>query len=143
MALNVFSIGRDTQVVVIVSGNRIDLEHVTGFEARQLTSSVRISRLDGNQMGAELPKGWEGQFEVERGNTAVDDLIATAEQTFYNGEQPALGTLYQYVTEPDGSTTTFQFDSVVFKLPNAGQWKGDASVKQRLEFFSARRRRVS
>jgi hypothetical protein len=27
----------------------------------------------------------------------------------------------------------------VFKLAQAGTWKGDASVKQRLEFFAGRR----
>ena len=143
MALNTFSIGRDTQLVVIANNGRVDLQHVTGFEARQLTQSVRVSRLDGNQMGAEIPKGWEGSFDVERGNSAADDLIAAAEQAFYVGDQPGVGTMYQYITEPDGSTSTFQYDSVVFKLPSAGQWKGDASVKQKLEFFAARRRRIS
>ena len=46
------------------------------------------------------------------------------------------------MTETDGSTSTYQYDSVVFKLATAGQWKGDSSVKQKLEFFAARRRRV-
>jgi hypothetical protein len=31
---------------------------------------------------------------------------------------------------------------VTFKLASAGQWKGDASVKQTLDFFASRRRRV-
>jgi hypothetical protein len=31
---------------------------------------------------------------------------------------------------------------VVFKLTNAGMWRGDASVKQRLEFFGSTRVRV-
>jgi hypothetical protein len=143
MALNNFSTGRDTQLVVIGPSGRIDLTHVTGFEARQLTQSVRVNRLDGNQMGAELPKGWEGSFDIERGNSAADDMIATAEQSYYDGSQPTLSTMYEYITEPDGSTSTFQYDSVVFRLPSAGQWKGDASVKQQLEFFGARRRRIS
>jgi len=37
-------------------------------------------------------------------------------------------TLYQYVTETDGSVSTCQFEGAVFKLTNAGQWKGDAAV---------------
>jgi hypothetical protein len=53
-----------------------------------------------------------------------------------------MGTLYQYVTETDGSTSTYQYDSVVFKLTNAGHRKGDASVKQKLEFFASRRKRI-
>src|SRR3954467_15304539 len=50
------------------------------------------------------------------------------------------GTMYQYVTETDGSTSTYQYDGVIFRFSNAGTWKGDSSVKQKLEFFAVRRR---
>ena len=137
-----FSIGRDTQLVVIGPAGRVDLTYVSSFEARQITQSVRVDRLDGIPMGAELPKGWEGSFEIERGNTAVDDLIAQIEQQYFNGTAAAPGTMYQYIAEADGSTSTYQYDTVTFKLTSAGQWRGDSSVKQRLEFFAARRRRI-
>lgn len=137
-----FSVGRDCQLVVIGPTGRIDLTHVTGFESRQNTQPIRVDRLDGVQMGAELPKGWEGSFELERGSSAVDDFIAAAEQTFYtNGNVPTC-TLYQYVAEANGSTSTYQYDTVVFKLSGAGTWKGDQSVKQKLEFFASRRTRI-
>ena len=142
MSLTMFSIGRDTQLVVIGPTGRIDLSFVTVFESRQLTQSVRVDRLDGNQMGTELPKGWEGSFEFERGDSTVDDFIAAAEQQYFNGDSVPGGTMYQYVTETDGSTSTYQYDGVVFKLSNAGIWKGDSSVKQKLEFFAARRQRI-
>ncbi|HTR17160.1 MAG TPA: hypothetical protein VMI52_09025 [Acetobacteraceae bacterium] len=142
MPINTFSVGRDCQVVVMGPAGRVDLTHVTSFESRQITQPVRVDRLDGVQMAAELPKGWEGSFEVERGSSAVDDFISSAEQAFLtNGSVPA-GTLYQYVTEVDGSTSTYQYSGVVFKLTNAGTWKGDSSVKQKLEFFASRRQRI-
>jgi hypothetical protein len=137
-----FSVGRDTQLVVIGPAGRIDLTHVTSFESHQVTQSVRVDRLDGTHMGTELPKGWEGSFEIERGTSAVDDFIAAAEQQYFNGTSVNLGTMYQYVTETDGSTSTYQYDNVVFRLSNAGIWKGDSSVTQKLEFFAVRRRRV-
>ncbi len=142
MALTNFSVGRDTQLVVMGPAGRVDLAHVTGFEARQVTQSVRVSRLDGTPLGAELPKGWEGSFDLERGNSAADDFIAAAELQYFNGAIAVPGTMYQYVTETDGSVSTYQYDSVTFKLASAGQWKGDNSVKQTLDFFAARRRRV-
>src|ERR1700753_554818 len=117
---------------------RIDITHVTALDSRQLTSSVRINRLDGTQLGAELPKGWEGSFEVERGTSVLDDFISVVEQSHYNGAGVSPGTMYQYITEVDSSVSTYQFDGVVFKLASAGSWKGDASVKQKLEFFAAR-----
>jgi hypothetical protein len=142
MPINSFSIGRDCQLVVMGPYGRVDLTYVTGFESRQITQSVRLDRLDGVPMGAELPKGWEGSFEVERGTSAVDDFMSAAELAFYtNGSIPA-GTVYQYVMEVDGSTSTYQYSGVVFKLASSGSWRGDASVKQKLEFFATQRQRV-
>ena len=137
-----FSVGRDCQLVVIGPYGRIDLTYVMAFESRQLTAHVRVDRIDGTQMAAELPKGWEGHFELERGSPAVDDFIARAEAAFFAGAAVPSGTLYQYVNETDGSTSTYQYSGAVFKLAQAGSWKGDASVRQRLEFFATRRTNV-
>jgi hypothetical protein len=142
MSLTAFSIGRDTQLVIMGPSGRVDLAHVTGFDSRQVTSSVRVSRLDGTQLGTELPKGWEGSFEVERGTSTLDDFVVTLEQNYYNGVTSQSSTMYQYITELDGSVSTYQFDGVVFKLSNAGAWKGDASVKQKLDFYASRKRRI-
>ena len=143
MALNSFSTGKDCQVVVLGPFGRVDFDHVTGFESRQVTASVRVDRMDGTMLGAELPKGWEGVFDIERGSPAVDDMLSQIEQSYLSGTTPAAGTLYQYVDEIDGSTSTYQFNGVVFKLTSAGAYKGDASVKQKLEFFAISRNRVS
>ncbi len=109
MSFTSFSIGRDTQLVVMGPTGRVDLTHVTGFEARQITQSVRVDRLDGTTLGTELPKGWEGTFELERGNSAVDDFIAAAEQQFFNNGPSTPGTMYQYITETDGSVSTYEY----------------------------------
>ena len=142
MAISTFSVGRDTQLVVIGPSGRMDLAHVTAFDSRQITHSVRVNRLDGNQMGLEVPKGWEGSFELDRGDSVVEDFIANLEQSYFSGTSTGSSSMYQYVSEVDGSTSTFQYDSVVFHLSNAGQWRGDIAVKQKLEFFASRRRRI-
>ena len=142
MTSNVFSVGRDCQLVVMGPFGRVDLTHVTGFESRQMTTPVRIDRIDGVQMAAELPKGWDGFFELERGSSAVEDFIAQIEAAYHAGQLVKPGTLYQYVQESDGSTSTYQFEGVVFKLTQAGSWRGDQSVRQKLEFFSAKRKRI-
>jgi hypothetical protein len=142
MSGSMFSVGRDCQVVVLGAYGRVDLVHVTGFESRQMTASIRVDRIDGLQLGAELPKGWEGTFDLERGSSAVEDFIGQLEAAYYSGQSPAPGTLYQYISESDGSTSTYQFNNVVFRLASAGVWKGDASVKQKLEFFASTRVRM-
>jgi len=55
------------------------MSHLTGFESRQLTSPIRVNRLDGTQLGAELPKGWEGYFEVERGTSSLPSFFVTGQ----------------------------------------------------------------
>jgi hypothetical protein len=139
---NLFSVGRDCQLVVMGPYGRVDLTHVTGFESRQVTAPVRVDRIDGVLLATELPKGWEGAFELERGSAAVDDFIAQVEAAYHAGNAVASGTLYQYVAEVDGSTSTYQYDNAVFKLSQAGTWRGDASVKQRLEFYASTRKRM-
>lgn len=142
MSFTAFSVGRDTQLVVMGPTGRIDLTFVTTFESHQLTQSVRVSRMDGTHLGTELPKGWAGTFELDRGNSAVDDFIAATEQQYYNGVGTSTSAMYQYITEPDGSTSTYQYDGVSFRLASSGTWKGDSSVKQKLEFFATTRRRI-
>ena len=142
MSNTTFSVGRDCQLVVIGPHGRIDLTHVTGFDSRQMTHPVRIDRMDGATLAAELPKGWEGSFELERGSPAVDDFIAAAESQYHARGHVPLGSLYKYITETDGSTSTYQYQGVVFRLVNAGHWRGDAAVKQKLQFFASRRKRV-
>jgi hypothetical protein len=139
MPYNTFSIGSDCQIVVLGPFGRVDLAHVTGFEANQVTMAVRVDRLDGVQLGAELPKGWSGNFTLDRGSPAADDFIAQIEAAYLAGQSIAAGTLYQYVNEPDGSTSTYQFSGVVFKLTSAGAYKGDAPVAQKLSFYASSR----
>ena len=142
MQYNTFTVGSDCQVVVMGPFGRIDMAHVTGFESHQMTLALRVDRLDGVQLGAELPKGWTGSFMLDRGSSAVDDFIAQIEQAYLAGQTIGAGTLYQYVNEPDGSTSTYQFNGVVFKLTSAGVYKGDAAVTQRLDFYASGRMRV-
>jgi hypothetical protein len=142
MPANTFSVGRDCQLVVMGPNGRLDLTHVTGFTSRQLTVPVRIDRIDGVHLAAELPRGWDGTFELERGSSVVDDFIARIEAAFLAGTAIGTGTLYQYVQESNGSTSTYQYDGVVFKLTEAGTWRGDQSVKQKLDFFAATRIRL-
>lgn len=142
MPYNTFSVGNDCQLVIMGPFGRIDLSYVTGFEAGQVTQSVRVDRLDGVQLGAELPKGWQGSFTLDRGTSVADDFIAQIERAYLSGQAIAPGTLYQYVNETNGSTSTYQFEGVVFKLASAGVYRGDMPVAQKLDFFASTRKRV-
>jgi len=68
--------------------------------------------------------------------------MAQIELAYLAGQAIAPGTLYQYVSEVDGSTSTYQYEGVVFKLTSAGMFRGDMPVAQKLDFFASTRKRV-
>ena len=137
-----FNVGRDCTLVLMGPFGRVDLPNVTGFEAKQESASVKVDRLDGVQLSAELPKGWTGSFDLERGSSVVDDLFAQIENGWFTTGAYANSTIYQYISETDGSTSTYQFIDASLKFSDAGSWKGDASVKQKVDFMAGRRQRV-
>ena len=137
-----FDTGKQCTLVLIGPTGRVDLPNITGFDCKQVTANVKVDRMDGIQMNAELPKGWTGSFDLERGSSAVDDLFAQIEDRWLNGGSYTAATVYQYVDEADGSSSTYQFDNVALKLDEAGNWKSDQSVKQKISFMANRRRRI-
>jgi hypothetical protein len=144
-ALGAFNVGRDTTLVImhpVSPTGQVQLPNVTGFHAEQVTANVHSDRLDGTQLDAELPKGWRFTFDADRGSSDADDFFALLEQAWYTGGSISVGTIYQYVTEVNGSVSTYQMDNCSLKFESAGQWQGDQVVKQRITGRAFRRRKV-
>lgn len=145
MPLNSFNVGADCRLVVqhpLAAGGQLDLGDVTNFKAEQQTKPLSYTTLAGVTKKATYPIGWEGVFEIERADHAVDDFICTLEQAVLNNQNPSPGTIYQYITEADGSTSTYQYTGVAFKMANSGTYAGSQSVKQQLNFEASTRVRV-
>jgi hypothetical protein len=115
----VFSTGRDCTIVLIhpVYG-QVQLDNVTGFDAKQEVVKLKSRRLDGVKLNADLPDGWTGSLEVDRGSEALD------------------------VTEVGGAQTVWVYDNVAMSLADGGKWQSDAITKQRLDFTANRRRQM-
>jgi hypothetical protein len=136
-----FSVGRDISIILIgPDGSRVDLPNIISFDAKQETVAIKIDRIDSVQMHAELPKGWTGSFELERGNSAVDLLFAGIEENWVISGIYNQGQLITNIIEKNGSISTFAYDNVSLKYAEAGTWKGDSSVRQKIEFNAWRRR---
>lgn len=145
MPLNSFNIGADCRIVVqhsLAAGGQLDLGDVTNFKAAQQTKSLNYTTINGITKKAEYPTGWAGTFALERTGHAVDDFICTLEQAILNNQSPGTATIYQYVNELDGSTSTYQFTNVAFKLADAGAYTGAETVKQTLNFEASSRVKV-
>lgn len=137
-----FNTGRDVTVVLIGPFGRVDIPNIVSFTARQETAMVKVDRLDGVQLLAELPKGWSGTIEVERGSASLDVLFGLTEAAWIDAGIYTVSTLFQYVRETNGSQSTYAYDNVGLKLDDAGDYKPDASVKQRMSWAANRRRPV-
>jgi hypothetical protein len=138
-----FSIGRDCTLVLVDSAfGQVQLDNITGFNCRQMTAPVRVDRLDGVQLTAELPKGWTGMFQLERANAVMDGYFSSKENAWFTSGAVSSATAYQYITEADGSITTIQYDNVSLKFSDTGSWQGDRSVMMKVEFSANRRRQI-
>lgn len=136
-----FNTGRDISIILIgPTGARVDLPNIISFDCKQETVTLKVDRLDSVQMHAELPKGWTGSFELERGNPAVDLLFAQIEDNWVISGIYNQGQLITNIIERDNGLSTFAFDNVSMKYSEAGMWKGDSTVRQKIDFNAWRRR---
>jgi len=138
-----FNIGRDCQVVLLWNGTRVNMPRVTGFQSQAQMSRVQSNPLNGLPTFVEVPNGWSGQFDVDRQSADIDSLFAAIESAFWNAGTVGQGTIYQYITEANGSTTTWEYSGVTLRLNDAGRWQSEAKVSQRIEFMASTRTKIS
>jgi len=137
---NYFNVGRDIQVVALdQNGLPITLNNVTMFDSKMVTANIKVDRLDSIQMNAELPKGWTLDIEGVRAGPALDSFFAILETNWYQSGTYNTSSVYVYITEPDGSTSTFQFTNVAFKYDDGGSWSGDKEVKWKMSGIANRK----
>ncbi len=139
---NPYSIGRDCQVVLLWNGIRVDLRDVIGFQAQQQVKLQRSDPLNSVPIEFNTPSGWRGQFMVDRGSSALDDLVAAIEAAFWNAGVIGSGTIYQYLNEPDGSVSTYEFVGVALTFTDSGHYKAENIVTQTVSFFASQRNRI-
>jgi len=138
-----FSTGNDCRLVLIMGIiGRVELKHVIGFSASQIIKPLTVSRLNNTPLFKDIPGGWQGDFSLDRGDHTADDLASILEQMYWSGQRLPSGQIYQYISEPDSSTTTWLYDNATLNLANAGSWSQDSTVKQTIPWKSGRRRKV-
>ena len=136
----VFNVGRDLTMVLVGQFGRVDVPNLTAFNSRQETASIRSDRLDGIQLLAELPKGWSGTIDGDRGNRVIDDFFASTEAAWITSCIYNVSVMYVYLLEPGGALSTWIYDNVALRLDDAGNYRGDAVVTQRIMWRANRRR---
>jgi hypothetical protein len=137
-----FNIGRDITVVLQSPLGQVQITNITKFDCKQETDTVKVKRMDGIVLNDELPWGWSGSIELERGDQQVDLFFANMEALWLVGGTANVSQLFSYIIETDGSTSTFAYDNVAMKLADAGSWSSDQAVKMKIDWIANRRRSV-
>lgn len=138
-----FDLGRQCRVVLVgPDGNVIQLDTVTGFEAKQNIKKVTMEPLNGPMQTQHIPNGWEGHFELSRQGPGADDLFTGLENRFWGGEPINYAKVFQYITERNGSESAYMYDNVSISLGEAGSFKATDDVKQKIDFSSSGRTKL-
>lgn len=93
----------------------------------------------GIQEMAVLPKCWGGKISLIRKGPLLDQFWAQFESAFYAGVSIQAGSILETISEPDGTTSQWNYINTLFRLTKAGSWKGNEFVMQELEFRSSRK----
>jgi hypothetical protein len=139
MPLNGFTVGRDLSVNIQTPNGALPLTGLTKFTAKPDTTDVKVKLVNGRTQHLIFPDGWSGSFEVERVDSTLDDFFANQEANYYAGFDLNSSTITETITETSGVVSQYQFVGVIFKLDDAGDFAGDATVKQKLSFVAEQR----
>jgi hypothetical protein len=139
MPMNNFSVGRDITLAVTTAQGQLGLHTITKFTSKQDTTSNKVKLLDGRIFNQRFPDGWSGSLEVERADSTLDDYMAELEANYFAGMNETGCSITEIIQEPNGSLSEYQYTGVVFTLTDAGNWAGDTTVKQTMNWVASRR----
>lgn len=143
MPVNGFSVGRDVSLNINTPVGIQRFSLISGFDAKPEVSTQKVKGLDGLVRNVIFHDGWTGSLDIERQDSTLDDYWAQIEADYFAGFNSGAATITETITEVDGSVSQFRFEGVVLKLDDAGNWKGDSTVKQKLSFMASRRIKVA
>jgi hypothetical protein len=132
MPVNQFTVGRDVSLVLNGPSGQVQLDGLTDFSAKPMTTTLKSKPLGGKPIFGYIPDGWELSFKLDRLNPAVDKFWADFEASYYAGGNQIGGTVYETILESDGSISEYRYEGFVMKLDNPGDFSGDKKVEQTL-----------
>jgi hypothetical protein len=139
---NTFSVGKDLQLVLVGPNGPITVPQVTGFDPKPQYEVAKSKVLDGPTRQFSLPDGHKLGIKFDREDSAVDDFAAAMEEAYWQpGGFVPLFTLYAYVTERNGSTSTYEWAEATFEY-QPGDWKSGSPVAGSLDGFARYFRKV-
>jgi hypothetical protein len=139
-----FTVGRDAQAVLVApNGTIIDMPLLTQIQTKPQYKRADSTPLNQPPMRRSLPAGHEVMLTFDRLNGNVELAFSQIELNWWAGGTPdgggtnPTGALFVYVTNPDGSQTTRNYQGLSLEFTNAGDFTVDAPVKQEITAFAS------
>ncbi len=148
MTATTFNVGRDVSVVCISStGTRLDLGGMIDFSVKSKYNHVPHERINSVPVMRALLAGHDFTMQIERENPNNDVLFTQIEQSYWAGGYPngtvSGGTIYVYVTEIDGTQSTYEGTNVCLWMEDRLNSSAKAAIKQTISGFCSTFQKVS
>ncbi len=141
MPLNNLSVGSDISFVVVTSAGTLTIDGKTSYKPKHLSSDLEHHGLYETTYG-KVYKGWQVGVMFDRSSPAVENYFIQDEANYYAGVNQIGGTIYETVTEKDGTTSQYRYTNVILKYDEAGDWKKDGYVGLSVTAMASRKIRI-
>jgi hypothetical protein len=144
MPINNFTTGRDITITFVTPQvGALSLNLITGWHAKQASDTQSPKGIDSLIRHVRFFQGWGGGFSIERRDSTLDDYFALLEQQYWQGISEQAAFMNVTIAEAAGNLTQWQFTNVLASYDDAGEYKGDSTVKQTMSFLASQRIKIA
>lgn len=134
------SIGSDFRFDVYTATGLLTLPTLLRFRKKKITNKLTVKPLNALPIHLSFQEGgWEGDFEVSRADSTLDDYFAAFEAAYYGGANQPSGFIQETIKEVNGTTSTYQLQGVVLYFDDAGEAEAEKNVIQKVSFAASTR----
>lgn len=137
------TLGKDVSAdIMLPSGRALRIGNITNFDRKPMSTDINSKGIDGYNRFSNIPDGWDLSFDADREDSGADDFYAELEAAYYAGQTIQNCTIYETITEADGSITQFKYLGCSLKYVDAGafaadkivktKWSGKASIREKM-----------
>ena len=145
MSAGGMTIARDVSWVINTAQGQLTIsaDFITNFEAKPDAKVGKNLGVSGIITPYPVHEGHSIEMEITRTNDLLETYWALSEAAFYAGVDVPGGTIYETITEVDGSVSQHVYTNVQLKVDTFGMKKGNELVSQKLSGFATRFEKIT
>jgi hypothetical protein len=145
MPVNGMNVGVDYSLMFYdgTSGTLVDLGDVQNVVITALKHDIKSMPYNTDPRYAYVQDGFRIEFTITRTSSALEDFMVQASANFDAGNVMKAGYLNQSITNPDGSTSRYQYTQMVIFLTDHGNISRDKAVTLKLEGYASNKIQIA